>query len=133
VSLVLSHTSLSWTRPCQNTQTLPLHLAFLQTRYPVLTLPFRLLRLLHLFAPDITPSEFNDDALVMSVDMPVVSDNLEVLGPKQQPSDEDGDLDIPRHLLDFFDTVVDQGNLDDDEQDELAAILRTYALMSQTH
>ena len=63
----------------------------------------------------------------------VVKDDLKVLGHEQKPFDEDGDLDVPRHLLDFFDTVVDQGNLDDDEQDELAAILRTYALMSQTH
>jgi len=83
--------------------------------------------------PDNAHSEFDDDTMVMSVDMPVASDDPEALGPEQKPFDEDGDLDVPRHLLDFFDTVVDQGNLDDDEQDELAAILRTYALMSQTH
>jgi len=83
--------------------------------------------------PDITPSEFDDGALVMSVDAPAIRDDPEVLGPKQEPFDEDGDLDVPRHLLGFFDRVVDQGGLDDDEQDELAAILRTYALMSQVH
>jgi len=69
----------------------------------------------------------------MSVDTRVVSDDPEVLGPEQQPFAEDGDLDVPRHLLGFFDRVVDQGDLDNDEQDKLAAILRTYALMSQTH
>jgi len=64
------------------------------------------------------------------IDIPIASDNPEVLGPEQESFDEDGDLDVPRHLQSFFDRVVDQGDLDDDEQDHLAAILRTYALMS---
>jgi len=70
---------------------------------------------------------------VTSVDALIASNDPEVLGPEQETFDEDGDLDVPRHLLGFFDRVVNQGDLDDDEQDELAAILRTYALMSQTH
>jgi len=80
--------------------------------------------------PDITHSEFDDGMSVMSVDTPIASDDPEVLGPEQESFDKDGDLDVPRHLLSFFDRVVDQGDLDDDEQDHLAAILRTYALMS---
>ena len=80
---------------------------------------------------NITHSEFDDGTLVMSVDTPIASDDPEVLGPEQESFDEDGNLDVPRHLLSFFNKVVDQGDLDDDEQDHLAAILRTYALMSQ--
>jgi len=80
--------------------------------------------------PDINHSEFDDGTSVMSVDTPIASGDPEVLGPEQEFFNEDGDLDMPRHLLSFFDRVVDQGDLYDDEQDHLAAILRTYALMS---
>ena len=57
--------------------------------------------------PDIAHSGFDDDAMVMSVDTPVASDDPEVLGPEQRSFDEDGDLDVPRHLLGFFNRVVD--------------------------
>jgi len=83
--------------------------------------------------PDITHSEFDNGTSVMSIDTPIASDDPEVLWPEQESFDEDGDLNVPRHLLSFFDRVVHQGDLDDDEQDHLAAILRTYALTSQAN
>jgi len=71
------------------------------------------------------------------LDVPVAREDLEVPEHLQKPFDEtvnmddDNDsLDVPVRLQDFFNRVVD-GDLYDNKQDYLAAILRNYALISQ--